>query len=251
MDYQTNRIQWTPRLCGGLITLITLWLALNMLTPAHAGKASYSIQIGAFKEQRYAIKELSKLKGSGRNVFYRHEEIENRGKWYRVYVNTYRERSEAEREARRLMKLGLVKDYTIRKLIELEEAPSKKIRKKNDASFVITGMTLIKEKGGAETLLIHSNRSFWPVVHFALEEEIPRLVINIDHAKSVSNNMPDTAFQGELIKGVRNQFKQSEDNLKIILDLASDRKYEVTQVFNEVENIYKLKIGERKTHHNQ
>jgi hypothetical protein len=180
------------------------------------------------------------------DVFYRHEETENRGHWYKVYVNQYRERRDAEREARRLKKLGLVKDYTIRILREEAEVPSIDVKKKDDAALVIWEMTLNKGEEGAETLLIHSNQSFWPSVHFALEGEIPRLIININGAKSVIEKMPDPAFPGELIKGIRNQFIQDKDNLEIILDLSTGRKYKVTQVFDKKDNIFNLIVGQKR-----
>ncbi len=91
--------------------------------------------------------------------------------------------------------------------------------------------------------MIHTNQSFWPSVHFALEEEIPRLIININSAKAFIEKMPDPAFRGELIKGIRNQYIQDKNHLEIILDLATGRKYKVTQVFNEKDNIFNLVVG--------
>jgi len=236
-------LQKITKRIGPLILVLSLWLVFVIWTPAYAGKLVFSIQVGAFRELRYALNEQSRLKGSGRNVFYRQEEAENRGQWYKVYVNEYKERREAEREARRLKKLGLVKDYTIRILGERAEAPSIEVTKKGDATLVIWEMTLNKEEGGAETLLIHSNQSFWPSVHFTLEAEIPRLIININGAKSVMESMPDSAFRGELIKGIRNQFIQDKDNLEIVLDLATGRDYKVTQKYDETENVFNLVIG--------
>jgi hypothetical protein len=56
-------------------------------------------------------------------------------------------------------------------------------------------------------------------------------------------SMPDSAFQGELIKGIRNQFIQDKDNLEIVLDLATGRDYKVTQKYDETENVFNLVIG--------
>jgi len=243
VDSLLPRIQKNLKRLGYHILVFSLWTVLSVWTPAHAGKIVYSIQIGAFKELRYAINEQTKLKGSGRNVFYRHEEIENRGTLYRVYVNKYQERREAEREARRLKKLGLVKDYIIRTLSEWKKTPSNEVTKTANTTLVIWEMTLNKEEGGAETLMIHSNQSFWPSVLFSLEEEIPRLIININSTKAFIEKMPDAAFRGELIKGIRNQYIQDKNNLEIILDLAPGRKYKVTQVFDKKDNIFNLAVG--------
>lgn len=237
VDYLINRIQWTPRLLGPLISLFTLLLALNMLTPAYAGKILYSIQIGAFNERRHAMNEVNKLKGSGRHTFYRLEKAGNRGKLYRVYVETYKVRRDAEREARKLKQLGLVKDYIIKAIRDEEEATP---------TLVIQKITLNQEKGGTEILLIHSNRFFWPSVLFSLEEKIPRLTISINNATTLGKSLSDPALHGELIKGVRNPSQQKGEQVKIILDLAAGRKYEVKQVFNEMGNVYNLEIGEKK-----
>ncbi len=234
VDSLLQRIQRNSKRFGCLILLLSLWFALSIWTPVYAGKIVYSIQIGAFKELRYASDEVSKLKGAGRRVFYRHENAGNKGKLYRVYVEKYKGKKEAERDAKKLKQQGLIENYIIKTI---------KVGEEVNPPLVIKKITLNQDKGGTETLLIHSNRFFWPSVLFTLEEDIPRLVIHINNATTLEKSLSSPAFRGDLIKEIRNPLQQKGNHVKIILDLASDRKYEVTQQYDEAENIFNLVVG--------
>jgi SPOR domain len=225
------------------IPLSFLGLALMIWSPAHADKTSYSIKVGAFKELRYAINEVNKFKQAGLNVFYRREDIEKGGSWYRVYVEKYPERGEAEREAKRLKQRRLIDDYTIIILSEAEERPSGTTWEKADPMLVIKKITLSQEKGGTETLMIHSNRFFWPSVLFSLGEEIPKLVIDIKNAETLGKILSDPTLHGNLIKAIRNPLQKNGKDVKIILSLAADRTYEVIQKYDEAENIFNIVVG--------
>ena len=224
------------------IHLLSLWLVLFIWPPVHADQTSYSIQVGAYKELRYAIKEVDKLKGAGLRVFFRHEGLENGRPWYRVYVEKYPEREDAEREAKRLKKLRLINEFTIKMISETEARPPKAAGEKIDPKLVINGITLSQEKGGTETLMIHSNRFFWPSVQFSLEEEIPKLVIDINNAKTLGKLISDPGLHGDLIKVIRNPDQKDRNSVKIILSLAAGRAYEVTQKYDEAENIFNLVV---------
>jgi hypothetical protein len=233
VDSLLPRIQKNLKRFGYLILVFSLWTVLSVWTPAHAGKIVYSIQIGAFKELRYAINEQTKLKGSGRNVFYRHENVGSKGKLYRVYVEKYEGEKEAEKEAKILKQQGLIENYIIKTI---------KVGKEVNPPLVIKKITLNQDEGGTETLLIHSNRFFWPSVRFALEEDIPRLVIQINNTTTFKKKFSDPAFRGDLIKKIRNPPQQNGNNVRIILDLVPDRKYKVTQVFDKKDNIFNLAV---------
>jgi hypothetical protein len=231
VDSQRQKI--TKRI--GLFTLLfSLWFVLSLRTPAHADKIVYTLQTGAFKELRYALDEVNKLKEAGRDVFYRHEDVGSKGKLYRVYVEKYKEKKGAERDAKELKQQGLIENFLIKKISVGEEV---------NPPLVIKKITLNQGKGGTEKLLIHSNRFFWPSVLFTLEEDIPRLVIHINNTRTLNKSLSDPTFRGDLIKEIRNPPQQKGDNVRIILDLAPDRKYEVTQKYDEVENIFNLVVG--------
>ncbi len=219
----------------GLLTLLfSIWYVLSVWTPAHAGKIVYSIQIGAFKELRYASDEVDKLKEAGRHVFYRHENAGSKGKLYRVYVEKYKGKNEAERDAKKLKQQGFIENYIVKTI---------KVGEEVNPPLVIKKITLNQDKGGTETLLIHSNRFFWPSVLFTLEEDIPRLVIHINNTTTLEKSLSDPTFRGDLIKEIRNPPQQKGNNVRIILDLAPDRKYEVTQKYDEAENVFNLVVG--------
>ena len=226
--------------------LLFLWLVLFTWTPAHAEKTSYLIQVGAFKELRYAINEVNKLTRAGLHVFYRHENTANQGEWFRVYVEKFSNRGEAVREAIRLKQRGLINDYTIKIIKEEEERVSKPFVKKTESRLVINKITLSQEREGTETLLIYANRFFWPSVRFFLEQEIPKLVIDINNAQSRGKILSDLTLHGDLIKVIRNPVQKKGEGVKIILALAADRTYEVTQQYDEAENVFNLIVGLKK-----
>jgi hypothetical protein len=180
---------------------------LNIWTPAHAGSIVHSIQIGAFKELRYASDEVGKLKEAGRHVFYRYENVGSKGKLYRVYVEKYEGKKEAEREAKKLRQQGLIENYIIKTI---------KVGEDENPPLLIKKITLNQDKGETETLLIHSNRFFWPSVRFALEEDIPRLVIQINNTTTFEKSFSDPAFRGDLIKEIRNPPQQKGNNVRIV-----------------------------------
>ena len=142
----------------------------------------------------------------------------------------------AERAAKQLKQKGLIEDYIIKTIKDGETVTP---------PLVIKKIKLKQNKEGTETLLIHSNRFFWPSVLFALEEDGPRLVILIPNATSLEKSQSKTTFKGDLIKAIRNQPQKKGNNVELILDLASDRKYEVTQNYDKNENTFNLIVRKK------
>lgn len=231
MDSSLQRMKKQSRQNGCLIPLLCLWLLFNIPTSAYAGRIVFSIQIGAYRELRYASEEIDKLKKSGLDVFYRHEDAGKKGKLYRVYIEKYQDKKGAEKAAQELKQHRVIEDYII-KTIQDGEAFS--------PPLVIKKITLNQNKRGTEKLLIHSTGFFWPSVLFSLEEDRPRLVIHIPNAVTFEKSLSKHSFKGDLIKAIRNPSQKKENNVDLILDLATDRKYEVTQNYDEAENIFSL-----------
>ena len=243
MDCQYQYFQGTSRRFESFIPFAFLWLVLMIWSPAHADKKTYSIQVGAFRELRYALHEVIKLEGAGLHAFYRREGLEKGGVWYRVYVEKYPEREGAEREAKRLKQRRLINDFTIKIISETEGRPPKALDERAAPKLVIDKITLSRGEGGTESLMIHSNRFFWPSVLFSLEEEIPKLVIDINNAETFGELLSDPGLHGDLIKVVRTPVQKNRNDIKVILSLAADRNYEVTQNYNEAENIFNLIVS--------
>lgn len=243
VDSLLQKTQKISKPMGCFTPLFSLWFLLTICVPSHAGRIVYSIQVGAFKEFRYAMNEVNKLKGSGRYIFYRHERVKGRGELYRVYVEKYKGREEAASEAKRLKHLGLIKDYAIKTINEEEEIPLKEESKKSNPKVVIEKIILNQGKDGTETLSIHSNEFFWPSVLFSLGDRPPRMVISINRATAPEANPSTPPFHGELIKGIRNLSQLKGEKVMIILELAGDKKYGITQQYDEAENIFNLIVG--------
>ena len=240
VDSLLQRIQKNSKRKGCLVLFLSIWALFIIGTFAYADKIVFSIQIGAYKEIHHASDEMGKLKEAGHHVFYRLESAGKKGNLYRVYVAKYRSKQGAETAAKQLKQQGLIKDYIIRAIKDGKAATS---------PLVIKQITLNQNKGDTETLQIYSNRFFWPSVLFALEEAGPRLVILIPNATAFEKNQSKTTFKGDLIKAIRNPPQKKGHDVELILDLASDRKYEVTQGFDKKENVFNLIVRIKKSQH--
>ena len=71
-----------------------------------------SLQVGAFSDQSNAEDLKLKLKNLGRNAFYRHESVDNKGEYYRLYITGYSSLREAVKDAKALVKLGVISSYS-------------------------------------------------------------------------------------------------------------------------------------------
>lgn len=260
-----------------ILSILSLFLIPNVLSIAYAERIFYSIQIGAFKNLDYAVVETNRLKRLGCDAFYRHETIKNKGKWYRVYIERYGSRGEAEKEAKRLTHLGILSYYYIRALNGEEEStldnnseqydrlnresnlfkgngstsdhqsrqPQKKheeVIEKADTPLVIKDITFKLEKGGKETVFIQSSRYFSPTVFFALQGERPRLVIDVENTTSFEKGLSEIPVSGELIKQIQIQLHHDSKTLEVVVNLYASKNYEVTQIFYKAENIYAVEL---------
>ena len=84
----------------------------GLLYTAYAEKRFYSIQVGAVKKLDDAVNMADGLKSRGHNPFYRYETVKGKGKWYRVYIERFGSKGDAEKEAKRLMERNLISDYS-------------------------------------------------------------------------------------------------------------------------------------------
>jgi cell division septation protein DedD len=108
-----------------LKNIIPLFILLFFLTTpsiSSVGKSFYSISLGFYETEADAEKQVEQLKGAGHNAFYREEIEEEHGeKIYRIYIERYPSKNQAENEARVLRELDLISDYTIREIKEETE----------------------------------------------------------------------------------------------------------------------------------
>ena len=83
-----------------------------------AQQSFYSIHISSHKQQEKAVAEVKKVNARGLEAFYRHVDVQGKGKWYRIFVGKYATREEATREANRLKKMEVSKYFSIKQLVE-------------------------------------------------------------------------------------------------------------------------------------
>ena len=131
-----------------VMMLISFMLFSRVSDIVHAEDRYYSIQVGAFKELDNAMRRVKQLKELDYNAFYRDKDIKGNGKWYRVYIDRYGSKKEAEKEAKNLINSGLISGYSVKLIDEKSTAgpgtiePDKKVYYLHVNSF--------KEKTNAE-----------------------------------------------------------------------------------------------------
>ena len=124
----------------------------NIISIVRAEKVFYSIHVGSFKEIDNAKEMVDSLKKLGHNAFYRHETIKGKGKLYRIYIEKYESREEAEKEAEVLRKLELISGYIVVRAIGEKAQTGVPIRKDNTKGYFLQ-VHSYKEKKNAEKMV--------------------------------------------------------------------------------------------------
>jgi cell division protein FtsN len=76
----------------------------------------YYLQVGSMKDRINAENLVAKLQQSGYRALYREETVKGKGIWYRVYINGYKSKLEAEKDANVLLKSGIISGYALRSM---------------------------------------------------------------------------------------------------------------------------------------
>lgn len=266
-------------LAHGLLRLTLSSLIIATLhVPVYGRNKLYSIQVGAYKDPEYALRQVHSLRQPGYDAFYRKREPGEANGLYRVYVGRYGSRQEAANVAQRLKGLGLISNYYVRPLIredtgvpvglggtrrtpevpEASEGRGSEAVREMERPRHPRGATLRREaprtelrdiravydERGEETLYFQLNAYRWPQLHLALESNNPRVEI-IFEGTEVSARIPSTIpLSGRLLRTVAIQSADREGPLRVALDLKAHLKYELTQAFYRPENIYAFRILE-------
>ena len=98
-------------LTGGICVVMMVFSGI-----AYAQQSFYSIHISSHRQQAKAEAEVKKLATKGLDVFVRHQEVQGKGKWYRVYVGKFNTKQEAAADMNRLRKMNVSKYFAIRQL---------------------------------------------------------------------------------------------------------------------------------------
>lgn len=116
---------------------------------------------------------------------------------------------------------------------------------KANTDLVIRDITFKVVKGKKEIVYIHSNRYFSPSVLFALEDENPKLIIEVNNIIDFKKDNSSIPVSGELIKQIQPRYDKEHKVLTVILDLYGAKKHTITQAFNKAGNIYVIEIEEK------
>ncbi|RJR47940.1 MAG: SPOR domain-containing protein [Desulfobacteraceae bacterium] len=87
-------------------------------TPCLAGNL-YSIQIAAAPDKVSAEQIAEQMNRMGHDSFVRLEDVPGKGRWYRVYVERFGSKPQADREVALLKSLGLLNECFVRELKEI------------------------------------------------------------------------------------------------------------------------------------
>jgi cell division septation protein DedD len=130
--------------------LFIMVFALSFPVLCQAKQYYYSIQLGAYQSEGNASEEVQALKKLGHNAFFRKEEDKKKTVWYRVYIEVFSSRQEAEKEARSLKELGLISQYIVRSIeVEGKAEPAPK-NKGGDVYFLHVSSYKSKENAEAD-----------------------------------------------------------------------------------------------------
>ena len=80
------------------------------------GETAYSIQVAAAMDKGSAEEKAEEMNRLGYRSYVRLETIPGKGDWYRVYVERFGSKSEADREASSLKSLGLLNECFVREI---------------------------------------------------------------------------------------------------------------------------------------
>lgn len=99
------------------------------------------------------------------------------------------------------------------------------------------------EPAGHEKVFIDFNRDVTPEIS-SIGGKDPRIVIDIKNVLSIRQGIKRIEVQGKLIRQVRSNLDHASRRLRIVVDLAPSRNYDVDPVFYKAEKIYMLDISE-------
>ena len=73
----------------------------KVASPGRSLERRYTVQVGAFQERSDALSLLDKLRGRGHNPFLLSSKVRERGRWYRVRVGRFADKTKAKEYQRR------------------------------------------------------------------------------------------------------------------------------------------------------
>lgn len=124
-NYHLKAVSFFRFKAACFITCMVL-ISLCISARGFSSETYYSLKLSSFSDLQDAEKEVKDLENAGHSAFLKKEEGPDKGKYlYNVYIEKYKTKDEAEKEARVLKELDLIKDYSVSKISDIPEAPVK------------------------------------------------------------------------------------------------------------------------------
>jgi hypothetical protein len=107
---------------SSLLTLPTIcWLAIS--TVGDSGRDQFTLQVAAFQNREQAQRLMLLLRKAGHNPICNQVELKGRGRWFRIFVGSFRTAAEARLLGKRLVLAGQISDFLVRSPGQLQRPP--------------------------------------------------------------------------------------------------------------------------------
>jgi hypothetical protein len=122
-------------------------------------------------------------------------------------------------------------------------APQREANARKEAPLMLRNISVKFGPEGHERVFIEFNREVTPEI-FSIGGKDPRIVIDVKNVLSMRQGLKKVDVQGRLIRQVRSNLDYASRRLRIVVDLAPLKNYDVEPVFYRAEKIYMVDITE-------
>ena len=267
-----------------IIMMLSVLCLTALAQPGYTATDSdyfFTIQMASFKQEQSAVDAVKNLKHKTREVFYRPIQFADKQTWYRLYINRYATIQSAQAGITTLRKQGIISEAYVRRLADtskvkprssqlkaqsqakaqvrpsatrqvasgelhsenVSNAAAKAAQTQPDPLKIRDIFVRLNSKEG-DGAFIQADRYFWPVTHLSHDGDKTRLQVQIRNAGPFHRDISSQASGGRYIQNGQIVYDSDRDTLVLNLDLPDPAKYQVTQLYNQAENIFSLLVSE-------
>jgi len=117
----------------------------------------YYLKVSSLKQKENAEELVKRLKDAGYNAFYNYETVKDKGTWYRVYIDEYKSKGDAEKDAKKLMQSGIISSYEIKHATDNIHAAEKS--QKDETKVYSLHIASYRESGNADNDVLRLSSS--------------------------------------------------------------------------------------------
>ncbi len=108
---------------------------------------------------------------------------------------------------------------------------------------VLRGLSFDDSSNRGEMVLFHLNDFFPPTVS-AIEKDTPRVLCDFNNMRLGKDVQTPLVANGKYVERIRAANHKNPDKVRVVLDLAPDRDYDLQQVFFKNDNLFVLIVNE-------